>query len=454
MKRSLTAALATLVLVAGCGISYISPEVRKSAAGDAAVREVLLTPQTVLIANRETYTPKSLPAVFYQATGGGSSGAGALGLPAQPFVPNEQRQSLNLRLPPPADPGPYTIGVGDVLLLATPSASSTLEELSGLLAAQNQRQGYTVRDDGTISIPDVGSVQVSGLTLEEAEAQLFEALVNANFNPSFSLEIAEFNSKRVAVGGAVTQTAIIPISLTSLDLGSALAAAGGVTVPDEEFASIRIYRDGTLYQIPYEDYLRQPDLRNTTLVAGDAVYVDTTYDLERALRFYQQQIDVISLRRDAQAAALSQLSTEIGLRRAALNEQRSNFQARETLGAEDRDYVYLAGEVDREARFPMPYNQQASLADVLYENGGFDTTTGNPSEIYVLRASGNPAEFGAVTAWHLNAKNAVNLTLATQFLMHPNDVVFIEAQPITTWNRALAQALPSLVNRVSAAATD
>ena len=321
MKRRMTAALAALTvltILTGCGVSYISPEVRKSRGKDVAVREILLTPQTVLIANRQQYTPKSLPAEFYQASGGGNMGLGLGSLPEQPYVPDEQRQELELRLPPPVNPGPYTLGVGDVVLLATKTASSTVEELSGLLAAQSQRQGYSIRDDGTISIPDVGTVNLGGLTLEEAEARIFDALVNASINPSFSLEVAEFNSKRVAVGGAVANTTIVPITLTRLDLGEALAAAGGVAVSDEEFASIRIYRDGTLYQIPFEDYLRRPETRNTTLQAGDAVYVDMTYDLARALQFYEQQIDVITLRQQARSAALQELSTEIGLRRAGL----------------------------------------------------------------------------------------------------------------------------------------
>ncbi|WP_375262328.1 polysaccharide biosynthesis/export family protein [Palleronia sp.] len=433
--------MTAIFLLSGCGITYVNPEVglRNTTAN---VNVVEITTRTVQIANQSSYTPKSLPEVFYAATGGGSVAGAGLGLPAQPYVPNEQRRDATLRLPPPVEPGAYEIGVGDVVLLATKGASSTVEELSGLLAAQNQRQGYTVRDDGTISIPDVGTVQLSGLTLEEAEAEVFQAIVEAGFNPSFSLEVAEFNSKLVAVGGAVRQPALVPITLTRPELGQAIVAAGGIAVPDEEFALIRIYRDGTLYQIPYEQYLSNPDYRNIALTAGDAVYVDTTYDLDRALQFYSQQIDVIALRQNTQAAALQQLQTEISLRRAALNEQRENFQARTDLDAEARDYVYLAGEVGDQSRIPLPYGRQASLADVLYLAGGFELETGNPREIYVMRLT----DENTVIAWRLNAANVINLTLATQFEMRPNDVVFVEMQPITAWNRAVSQALPNIVS--------
>lgn len=103
------------------------------------------------------------------------------------------------------------------------------------------------------------------------------------------------------------------------------------------------------------------------------------------------------------------------------------------------------------SRWPLPYGDQASLADVLYDSGGFDTATGNPAQIYVLRAATDPAAFGAVTAWHLNARNAVNFTLATKFEMRPDDIIFIEEQPITTWNRTLQQSIPSLITTTAGA---
>lgn len=70
-----------------------------------------------------------------------------------------------------------------------------------------------------------------------------------------------------------------------MTLRDALTAAGGLTVVDEEFASVRIYRDGTLYQIPVEMLLEEPSLGNSVLLDGDAIYVDTSYDLTRALQF-------------------------------------------------------------------------------------------------------------------------------------------------------------------------
>lgn len=446
------ALLSTALVTAGCGITYHSPSVKEAAAG-VAVREIPLTAQTVLAANQSAYTPKTLPAAFYQTAGGGSLRFGGT-LPDEPFVPEETRGTLQLRPPPDVPPQTYRIGVGDVVLLATKSVGSTVEELSGLLAAQNSRQGYTVRDDGRIAIPDIGQIDIAGLTVEEAEARIFEVLVSNQIDPAFSLEVSDFNSQRVAIGGAVGNASLIPLTLQPLTLGDALTAAGGIQLANDEFGSIRLYRNGTLYQIPVQDYFEDSTLQRRLLLDGDAVYVDTTYDLEQALSFYRQRLDVIQQRSQARAQALQELETEIGLRRAGLAEQRSNFQAREEFGAVERDYVYLTGEVARQSRFALPFGQQATLADALYDSGGYNNATGSSRHIYVLRASNNPAEFGAVTAWHIDATNAVTLTLAARMELRPDDIIFIEEQPVTKWGRSLQQAfglLGAAVNTANAA---
>ncbi|NRB20647.1 MAG: polysaccharide biosynthesis/export family protein [Rhodobacteraceae bacterium] len=445
--RHLTYLVLNLVplLLAGCGITYTSPSVREQTEG-LNVRTVELTAQNVLVANQmSSYTPKELPNAFYSTAGGGN--LRDLGrLPAEPYVPATRRKPLTLNAPPVATPPRYTIGVGDVVILATKSSGSTVEELTGLLAAQNQREGYTVRDDGMISIPDIGQVELVGLTLQDAEASVFNALVDRGLDPAFSLEVSEFNSKRVAVGGSVGNPTLVPITLNTLNLSEAITVAGGIQLRDKEFASIRIYRTGDLYQIPLETYLANRELQRIPLLDGDAVYVDTTYDLDRALEFYRQRIDVIALQRGARGEALSELESEIGLRRDSLDEQREVFSVREGLGAEDRDYIYVTGEFRKHSRFEMPYSQHVSLADVLYDGGGYVTTTADASQIYVIRTSQDPATFGAVTAWHLNAKNAAAIALATRLEMRPNDIVFIAEQPITTWARALGQFFPVVTN--------
>ncbi len=422
--RFMTVLLMSTALSAGlpgCGAIYHSPSVETVASDGSKVRILPVTAENVMLANRSAYHPKTLPAIFSQGAGAGSGLRGTGPTPDPALTARVRPSELEVRIPPAANPGPYRIGVGDVVLLATPRAGSTVEELSGLLAAQNSRQGYTVQDDGKIAIPDVGRVQIAGMTLEEAEDELFQQLVAAQIEPTFSLEIAEFNSRRVSVGGAVASPTVEPITLTPLYLDEALTAAGGVTVADQDYTSVRLYRDGTIYQIPLTQIYARNGLRRIQLVDGDSVFVDTEYELTLA--------------------------------QAYLDEARDNYLAKVDLDAVERDYVYLAGEVGKQSRFTLPYGRTATLADALYSSAnGVPTATADVREIYVLRGSSDPREFAAVTAWHLDARNAANLMLATRFELRPDDVIFIAEQPVTRWNRVIQQITPSLITSVTAAA--
>ncbi len=430
-----------------CGTIYRTPKVIEGASGGTNVRVIDLNGETVVQANRSPFSPQTLPAVFSQTAGSGSGLRGVGALPAATIQNESRPAALEMRLPPDANPGPYEIGIGDVVLLATPRAGSSVEQLSGLLAAQNSRQGYTVQDDGSINIPDVGRVRIAGLTIEDAEAALFQRLVENQIDPTFSLEISEFNSRKISIGGAVANPTVVPVTLTPLYLEEALAAAGGITVEDQDYASIRLYRDGTLYQIPLSQLYASASLTKTRLLPGDAVFVDTEYELSRAQDYFAQQITLIQARQASRSSALAELQAEVGLRRADLEEARQNYTARVDLGADNRKYVYLTGEVGKQSRFALPFERTASLADALYdEGGGVATATGDVSHIYVLRSSSDPREFGAVTAWHLDARNAANFVLATRFELRPDDIIFIAQQPVTKWSRSISQILPQILS--------
>lgn len=452
--RGLCALLLAGVL-SGCGTAYISPEVSTADSG-VDVRVISLTGESVVLANRETaYRPRSLPAAFSQTAGVAGSARGAGALPDPVFEAQSRPAALELRVPPPVEQGPYVIGVGDVVILATRQSGSTVEELTGLLAAQNRRQGYTVRDDGAIAIPDVGRIVIAGLTVEQAEDEIFQRLVTNQIDPSFSLEVAEFNSKRVSIGGAVARPSVVPVQLTPLFLEEALSAVGGVqTTTDDRFVTIRLYRDGTLYQIPLTELYSRDSLRRIELTHGDSIFVDTAYELDQAQGYFEQQIRLAEFRQRSRQQALAELDSEISIRRAALDEARSNYLARTDLGAVERDYVYLTGEVASQSRFALPFESRATLADALYDSGGLLTETANPSQIYVLRASADPRDFGAVSAWHLDGSNAVNMILATRFELRPDDIVFVAEQPITRWNRVVRQIVPSLITTGVASATN
>jgi polysaccharide export outer membrane protein len=442
-------ALAFTVL-AGCGSAYISPtveEVEQATADTAQVKVVALTVAIARQANRSGYTPRSIPAAFsHIAQMPVTQGTGAL--PDQALDPQRRPPTPELIVPPALPETPYRIGVADVLILATPSSTTSVEQLTGLLAAQSKRQGYTVQSDGAIAIPDVGRANIAGLTLEEAEAEIFQLLVQNQLNPTFSLEISEFRSQSVAVGGAVRNPGLLPVSLKSLKLEQALLLSGGVSAPDIDYATVRLYRDGKLYQIPLKNLFSSTKLKRIRLKDGDSVFVDTDYDLAKAQAYFQEQITLLGLRSAARTNALTQLNTEFSIRQAQAAEARENFTARVQLGALQRDYVYLTGEIAKQGRFPLPFESKATLADALFSQQGFATREGNPRQIYLIRSN----EAGdSITAYQLNAQNIAHITVATRMELRPNDIIFVAEQPVTKWNRAISQIGPSLITAGAAA---
>ena len=449
MHQSLIAnilAVSLAVSVAGCGAIYQSPAVRATGLQDSQVQVVPMTAETVLIANRSPYQPQVLPGVFSQTAGATDGLRGAGELPDPPSGGPIEAATNTANLPPDVDPGPYKIGIGDVMILAMPQDPVVTPGTgaANLSVSQNRRNNYTVQDDGSITVPDLGRVPVAGLTVSQAEDVLFQKLVENQIDPSFNIEIAEFNSSRVAIGGAVANPGLVPVALSPLYLDEALNSVGGIEAPDGSI--IRLYRDGQLYQIPLDALYSDQSLARVRLLTGDSIFVDTGTDLNQAQDYFAEQIQVTQLRQAARVAALQELNTVVSLNRAALNEARANYQTRADLDAVDRDYVYLTGEVGTQGRFTMPFGQEASLADALYgQAGGIPVQTGNVAEIYVLRASTVPGETGMVTAWHLDGRNVVNLVLATQFMLRPNDIVFVAEQPVTRWARIIQQITPSLI---------
>jgi polysaccharide export outer membrane protein len=402
-----------------CGVIYTSPAVNDTS-GQVNIVEVTL--QSIANANRSPYTPKQLPAVFNQTINTPSEG---------PFYSDEHRVTLpnkhpSIDLPPRAAPNPYKLGISDVVLLATP-ASQTTAALATFIAPQNRYQGYTIQDDGAISIPDIGRIEIAGQTVEEAEATLFQAMVKNQVEPNFSLEIVEYNARSVSVGGAVKLPNVMPVTMKPLTLQNALQNAGGVISVMPEHTLIRIFRDGKRYQIPLKKLQAQPNLQSFILQDGDNIFVENGF---------QKQIALV----DANSQALAGLQIKTDIRLEQSEAARRTFIVKLELGAVKREYVFMAGEVAKQGRFPLPFNNTASLADAIYSDNGIRTREGNLSQIYILRASNTVP---VVTAYHLDAKNAINLLLATKMQLRPNDVVFVAEQRVTAWNRVISQILPS-----------
>ena len=95
----------------------------------------------------------------------------------------------------------YIIGPGDVLELNLFDAP----ELSGALDVLN---------DGSVSLPLLGSVVLSGMTLQQASARVSELLSDQLLRPELQLKVMRPRPIRVSVVGAVERPGLYSLTTT------------------------------------------------------------------------------------------------------------------------------------------------------------------------------------------------------------------------------------------------
>jgi polysaccharide export outer membrane protein len=111
----------------------------------------------------------------------------------------------------------YPIGAGDVLEISVPA----IEELRGRVVR--------VSGDGTISLPFVGKLYVTGMTEEQLREQLAGALKKYMYEPRVGIFVKEYRSRQVAVLGAVFKPGLYSLTSGSDTILDMLSQAGGIT---------------------------------------------------------------------------------------------------------------------------------------------------------------------------------------------------------------------------------
>lgn len=131
-------------------------------------------------------------------------------------------------------------------------------------------QEFQVGKNGAISFPYLGAVQLVGKSPLEAEEALENALRPDYYvHPEITIAIAEYNSARVDVRGAVGEPGSFTMS-QSATLRDLLGQAGGV-VREEAAGSVVITRNGQEITIALEA-IGGPD-GLVTIEAGDVIEV-------------------------------------------------------------------------------------------------------------------------------------------------------------------------------------
>lgn len=162
--------------------------------------------------------------------------------------------------PPP--PGDAAVGPGDlfdVRVFGEPTMSAN----------------YEVSGDGTINFPLVGSVEVAGKTPPQIENELQTRLADGYLkNPSVSVRVTDYRSRRVSIFGQVRQPGTFPYS-ENMSVVEVITKAGGFTSMAKKNAVRVTRKNGAATEsiiVAVED-IGQGRAPNFVLRPGDVVFV-------------------------------------------------------------------------------------------------------------------------------------------------------------------------------------
>ena len=363
MKKNifLSVLLIGVLSFSACGRVYFPIELKTISRSDRSEKQqdsnVVIVPMTtknIKLANSAPYKRYIIE-------------AGDLKEPAK-LVPTEV--ALVEKHPTNNDPGPYLIGIGDVL-----AYEESIRGTEGL--STRVSRSLTVNEDGLINFFQLGRLNAEGKTLTELEDLIYKKVVETGGNTDFNLFIKDFRSKHFSVSTGM-KTKSIPYVSTPIFIEQVL---GETPVSSTVDAKISILRGNEEYNLSYNNLIRNT-LKKVRIFPGDRIFVNSL-----------------------------------------------NYK---------KEKVLLVGETGAQRAIPINSFLRPSLSDTIFSGSVLNSTTSDFSQIYVLRRKKKFFQ-----AFHLDITNPTRVSLANQFEMRPDDIVFVATQPLSLYSRTLSQILGS-----------
>lgn len=136
-----------------------------------------------------------------------------------------------------------------------------------------------VSESGVISYPLVGSVQLGGLTIAEAEKKIGDALRSGGFVkvPQVNIVLRQVRGNQVAVLGQVSRPGRFPLETFNTRVSDMLAAAGGTTATGDDVLIVTGQRDGKPFRKVIDIpglFLNEKSGDDILLAGGDTLYIN------------------------------------------------------------------------------------------------------------------------------------------------------------------------------------
>ena len=161
------------------------------------------------------------------------------------------------------------------------------ELATGTSGASQRISGYVVDNEGFINFPEVGRIEVAGLTRWELQDKIAEEITSRGFvnDPVVTVEFMNF---RISILGEVSHPGTYTITGDKVNLFQALSLAGDLTIYGER-PTVKVTREKggerTVYVL---------DLRNSEVFNSPAFYLqqnDVIYVVPNSVRAGQSTIN-------------------------------------------------------------------------------------------------------------------------------------------------------------------
>ena len=241
--------------------------------------------------------------------------------------------------------------------------------------------GYPIDQQGFVQFPLVGRVKASGMSVPQFTANLRNQLQRYIKFSDPQVKIVNYLGNKFFIDGEVKQPGEFAIADVPVSLYSAISMAGGATATGDS-NNVVLNRKGTTYNIGLQSLRQMGSSANQIyLQDGDSIHVNS----------------------------------------------------------QDRNKVYVLGEFGQVE--PVPIREQGiSLAQVLGESKGLNSSTANAAKIYVVRDNLNTR---VTDIYYVDMQTITSFALANRFEMHANDIVYVDPTGLTRWNRVISSILPS-----------
>ena len=172
---------------------------------------------------------------------------------------------------------------GQLLMAVTAGSSEGGQNNNFMQQQQQQRNAFTYRVelDGTVELPEVGAVQLAGLTLDEAERKIEDAYEAEYVEPYALLRVV--NNRVLVFPGEAGQATVITLENQNTTVIEVLAQAGGIRARgrSKRIKLIRQKGDENLVFLMDLSTVYGLEAARTVVQANDIIYVESNPQIVR-----------------------------------------------------------------------------------------------------------------------------------------------------------------------------